>query len=271
MGKLIVESRRVRKETFSFFFSFSILLLSFFILIGCSSESGGGSSSTTTDTETGDTGTADGGTTDGGTADGSSCSASSYSCDINLSYSYDIQGADPQSIRICPSSPIILNGNTHKFTLIGTYENQCRVDLTSFAWWESDNNSSFVNINGGSTFYSTVDNGSFTVTANFGTRNATTQVTLIDKTLRSLTIDKTSITGRVDKMAQLTATGSYTDATTADLTSTANWYTTNTSVATVTAGKVTISGVGTAIISVAYENVRGNIVLPLILHKSDTS
>ncbi|MCH2392775.1 MAG: CHAT domain-containing protein, partial [Nitrospinales bacterium] len=60
MGKLIVESRRVRKETFSFFFSFSILLLSFFILIGCSSDSGGGSSSTTPDTETSDGGTGDG-------------------------------------------------------------------------------------------------------------------------------------------------------------------------------------------------------------------
>ena len=54
---------------------------------------------------------------------------------------------------------------------------------------------------------------------------------------------------------QLTATGTYTDATTADLTSTANWYTNNTSVANVTAGKVTISGKGNAVISVAYENV----------------
>jgi hypothetical protein len=96
---------------------------------------------------------------------------------------------------------------------------------------------------------------------------------LIDKTLRSLTIDKTSITGRVDKMDQLTATGSYTDATTADLTSTANWYTTNTSVATVTAGKVIFSGAGNAVISVAYENVgdtsyfTGRSIVPLLATK----
>ena len=48
----IFKYKRVRKETFSSLFSYSVLLLSFFILIGCSSDSGGGSSSTTTDTGT---------------------------------------------------------------------------------------------------------------------------------------------------------------------------------------------------------------------------
>ena len=119
MGKLIVEPRRVRKETFSFLFSFSILLLSLILVMGCADSGGSGdsSSSTTTDTETGDSGTGDSGTDDSGTGDGSSFSASP-SCDIS--------GADPQSISICTSSPIILNGNTHKFTLIGNYGNNCR-------------------------------------------------------------------------------------------------------------------------------------------------
>ena len=59
MGTFIFKYNRVRKETFSNLFSFSVLLLSFFILIGCSSDSGGGSSSTTSDTETTDTETTD--------------------------------------------------------------------------------------------------------------------------------------------------------------------------------------------------------------------
>ena len=33
MGKLIIESKRVRKETFSFLFSFSILLLSLILVV----------------------------------------------------------------------------------------------------------------------------------------------------------------------------------------------------------------------------------------------
>ena len=166
MGKLIVEPRRVRKEIFSFLFSFSILLLSLILVMGCAEDgsSGDSSSSTTTDTETGDTGTGD-----SGTADGSSCSASSSPCDIN--------GVDPLSIRICPSSPTILKGVPYKLTLIGIYKNNCRLDLTSFAWWESDN-SSFININGGPNFFATVGNGSFNVTATYGTRNTTTQVRL---------------------------------------------------------------------------------------------
>ena len=138
MGKLIVEPRRVRKETFSFFFSFSILLLSLILVMGCADSGGSGDSSSSTTT---DTGTSDGGTGDGGTGDSSSCSASP-SCDIN--------GEDPVLIRICPSSPIILNSYTYKFTLIGTYGDNCRLDLTSFAWWDSDN-SSFGNNNGGAT------------------------------------------------------------------------------------------------------------------------
>jgi len=157
MGKLIVEPRRVRKETFSFLFSFSILLLSLILVMGCADSGGSGdsSSSTTTDTGTSDGGTGDGGTADGGTTDGDPCSPSS-SCDIG---DFDhVNGADPQSIRICPSSPIILNSYTYKFTLIGTYGDNCRLDLTSFAWWESDN-SSFVSGNGGATFFATVGNG----------------------------------------------------------------------------------------------------------------
>ena len=80
MGTLSFKYKRVRKETFSNLFSFSVLLLSFFILIGCSSDSGGGSSTTsdtdTTDTDTTDTGTGDGdtgtGDSDGGTGGGGS-------------------------------------------------------------------------------------------------------------------------------------------------------------------------------------------------------
>ena len=65
MGTFTFKYKRVRKESFSNLFSYSVLLLSFFILIGCSSDSGGGSSTTsdtdTTDTETGDDGTGGGG------------------------------------------------------------------------------------------------------------------------------------------------------------------------------------------------------------------
>ena len=60
MGTLIFKYKRVRKETFSKLFSYSVLLLSFFILIGCggSSDSGGGASTTTdTGTTDDDTGT----------------------------------------------------------------------------------------------------------------------------------------------------------------------------------------------------------------------
>ena len=68
--KVIVESRRVRKETLSLLFLSSILLLSLIMVMGCGGGgSSGGGSSTTTDTETTDTGTGDGGTGDGGTGD----------------------------------------------------------------------------------------------------------------------------------------------------------------------------------------------------------
>ena len=75
MGTFNLKYKRVRKETFSNHFSYSVLLMSFFILIGCSSDDGGSSTTSdtdTTDTETGDGGTGDDGTGDGGTGDGGS-------------------------------------------------------------------------------------------------------------------------------------------------------------------------------------------------------
>jgi len=45
MGKLIIESKRVRKETLSFLFSFSILLLSLILVVGCGGGDGSGVSS----------------------------------------------------------------------------------------------------------------------------------------------------------------------------------------------------------------------------------
>ena len=50
MGTFIFKSKRVRKETFSSLFSYSVLLLSFFILIGCGGGSDGGGSSNGTGT-----------------------------------------------------------------------------------------------------------------------------------------------------------------------------------------------------------------------------
>ncbi len=69
--KVIVESRRVRKETLLSLFLSSILLLSLILVMGCGGggSSGGSSSSSTPDTETTDTGTGDGGTGDTGTGD----------------------------------------------------------------------------------------------------------------------------------------------------------------------------------------------------------
>ena len=110
---------------------------------------GGSSSSTTTDSGNGDSGTCDDGSENGGNSDlntfsKNSCNTSTTNCNVS--------GADPQSVNICPDSLTIGKGGNQKFTLIGTYANSCRLDLTSFAWWESSDNSSFVNDNGAATF-----------------------------------------------------------------------------------------------------------------------
>nr|MCS5575739.1 hypothetical protein [Pseudomonadales bacterium] len=218
-----------------------------------------------------------------GALDSSEVSGTTYLCELSSSgsgsgsgssssSSCSVNGADPNSMNIYPASPTLTKGSTQSFIAMGSYANNCSLDLTSYAWWESNDNSTLGNASGAATFTAS-DNGSSTVTATFGTKYATTSVTLIDKLLSSLVIDNTTITGRVDMMKQLTATGTYTDATTADLTSTANWYTSNTSAATVTAGKVIISGAGNAVISVAYGNVgdtskvTGTALVPLLATK----
>jgi len=249
------------------------------IIISCSSDSGGGSSSTTPSTENGDGGTSDGGTGDGGTGDGGDSGSTNATSTCTTSSSYcNVSGADPKSISICPDSPTILAGDDQKFTLIGTYENNCRLDLTSFAWWESSDNISFGNSNGLSSFTALAKSGTFTVTATYGTRDSTTQVTLIERTLTSLVVSPNTKEDRVGRVYELTATGTFTDGTTADFTDNVSWYTKNSAYATVSTsgtsgrGIVKIEGVGSTVITAAYENVgdthfiKGRDVIPTILN-----
>ena len=82
-------------------------------------------------------------------------------------------------------------------------------------------------------------------------------------TLRSLSVTPTpgatgSFTGGVGFGRQMVATGTYSDGTTADLTSTAVWSSSSTSIATVSAGVVTGVALGTATITATYNDVAGS-------------
>ena len=233
-------------------------------IISCSSDSGGGSSSTTPSTENGDGGTGDGGTGDGGTGDGGDSGGSNFSivsCNTSTT-NCNVTGDDPQSISICPDSLTIGKGAVQKFTLIGTYANSCKLDLTSFAWWLSSDNSSFGNNGGSSSFTALATSGTVTVTATYGTRDSTSQVTLVEKSITSLVVSPNiKEEDRIGRRYELTATGTFSDSSTEDLTDNASWYTKNSAYATVsnsgTSGRgiVTIEGVGTTVITAAYENV----------------
>ena len=98
--------------------------------------------------------------------------------------------------------------------------------------------------------------GTVTVTAGpLGGTTAQATVTVNPPTLVTLTIAPAAVTLAVGQTQAVTATGTYTDGTTQDLTSTAAWTSSHEAVATVTnpGGVVTARAVGQAIITVTAE------------------
>jgi RHS repeat-associated protein len=100
--------------------------------------------------------------------------------------------------------------------------------------------------------------GSAVITATLNGGSATSTVTVTPAEVVSLTLAPQDPTRFVGEQAQLTATGTYTDGTTADLTTQVIWTSSNESVATITSsGLVTALTVGTSLITASFTNPSG--------------
>jgi uncharacterized protein YjdB len=167
-----------------------------------------------------------------------------------------------QSIAVSPANPSISAGATQQFIATATYSDNSTANVTSTVSWSS-----------GTTLVATITSaglatavvaGSSTITASLsgvsGTANLT--VTAVAKTLQSIAVSPANPSISVDATQQFTATATYSDNSTANVTSTVSWSSGTTSFATITSGGLaTAVTAGSSTITASLNGVSGTATL----------
>lgn len=171
------------------------------------------------------------------------------------------------NIMISPQNPSIPAGGTTQFRATAGYNDGTTVDVTTQVTWSSEN-TSVATING-SGMATSIAAGTTTITATLNMRNSfndepntsvSTILTVTSGVLLQISITPVNSTIGVGKTEHFIATGTYTDATTVDITTQVTWSSSDTTVATIDSGGMA-TGVsrGTAIIVAALGSISGSI------------
>jgi uncharacterized protein YjdB len=160
------------------------------------------------------------------------------------------------SIQVSPSSTAVGIGGVQQFTATSHLSDGTTQDITSTAQWSSSDPSiATVDSSGRATG---VISGSVTITAQSGTLSGTAllKVSTATTNLSSITISPAASSLPVNTNLQFTATGNFTDGSSADITNLVTWSSSATATATIDAsGLATAVAAGTTNISAALGNV----------------
>jgi hypothetical protein len=167
-------------------------------------------------------------------------------------------------IEIMPLMATIPVGLTQSFTANGVYDNGTRVDITAQVLWSSEGTSiaTVSNAAGSQGVVTAVAQGSTKIQAAMRGFTAEATVNVTAAALSGITVAPAQSTLYVGWRVPFKATAAYSDGTTADVTATAVWTSSDESVATVSNatlshGYVTGIGTGSATITAAYGGMSG--------------
>lgn len=160
------------------------------------------------------------------------------------------------SIAITPGSASISKGLTQQFSAKGTYSDNSTADLTSSASWSSGA-TAVASIDPHSGLATAVATGSASITATSGTVSASAAVSVTAAVVESINISPNPAYAGIGVNRQLAAIATYSDGTTGDVSSSAAWVSSATSVANVgpTTGLVTASALGSATITASIGSI----------------
>jgi uncharacterized protein YjdB len=173
------------------------------------------------------------------------------------------------SISVLGSSPTLPQGLTQVLTAIGSYTDGTTVDLTSVANWATTNSLAVSIGNSGMSkgIATGLGLGGADITASVGgTQSTPVTITGVPATLSSIAVTPSNDSVAKGLTVQYMATGTYSNGTTADLTSVVTWASDLTSVATISntsgsRGLASAMGIGTAHISATLGSVTGQATL----------
>lgn len=179
-----------------------------------------------------------------------------------------VTAAALQSIEVTPSNPQIDNGRTEAFTATGIYTDGTTQNITQTVTWSSSTPAvATISNAGGTQGIATAGNvgtpSTTTITATLGTLSGTATLKVTPATLVSIAVTPNASSIANGTSQQYTATGTYSDGSTQNLTTAVTWSSTAMGVATISNapggnGLATSAGVGNTTIAATYQGVTGS-------------
>lgn len=168
------------------------------------------------------------------------------------------------SIAVTPAIPSIPAGEKQQFTATGTYTDQSTHDLTAQVQWTSSAMGTASISDDSGTFGSAtgVAPGTTTITASLNSISGSTTLTVTSAVLVSISVTPGNPAIALGTSQQFSASGTYTDNSTRDLTTTASWSSASAAVAAVdNNGLASTAGTGTTVITATSAGVSGTATL----------
>jgi len=173
-------------------------------------------------------------------------------------------------VQVTPTNPTTHLGISQSFVATAVYDDGTTSTVTGSATWTSaDTTVASVSNGGGGGGASTagvatpIKAGTSTITATFGGYSGTSLLTVGSGTLSSIAITPSPLSVAVGGHQQLTATGTYDDGTTQDLSGNVTWLSTDTvatvSNATGSRGLLTAVSAGSATVSAKFQGITGTL------------
>ncbi len=179
-----------------------------------------------------------------------------------------VTAATLDSIAVTPPAPTAAKGTTLQFTATGTYSDHSTQDITTQVTWASATTTvaTISNAAGSRGLATAVNVGTSSVSASLPGVTGSTLLTVSAATLQSIAVTPTTPSFAKGSPVQFTATGTYTDNTTQDITTQVTWASATTTVATISnaagsRGLASTVGVGTSNISAALSGKTGGTTL----------
>jgi hypothetical protein len=178
-------------------------------------------------------------------------------------------------VQVTPTNPTTHLGITQSFVATAVYDDGSTSTVTGSATWTSSDttvasvtNGSAGGGGGGTTtagVATPIKAGTSTITATFGGYSGTSLLTVGSGTLSSIAITPSPLSVAVGGHQQLTATGTYNDGTTQDLSGSVTWLSTDTvatvSNATGSRGLLTAVSAGSATVSAKFQGITGTLTV----------
>ena len=187
---------------------------------------------------------------------------------VSSSTTLTVTAATLVSIDVTPANPSVALGLKPQFTATGTYTDNSRQNLTTQVTWSSSN-TAIATVSSAAGFEGLgagLSPGSVTMTATLAGVSGSTTLTVTPATLVSIAVTPANRNLPAGLTNQFTATGTYTDNSTQNITTAVAWNSADTTIAAISnasgsIGLATAAGQGTVTITAALGSVSGSTTL----------